>query len=166
MKRFALLCVLWMSAAFALANAIDVYEFDSPEQEARFRALTHELRCPKCQNNSIADSNAELAQDLRQKVHQMLQQGRSDEEILSFMVARYGNFVRYNPPLTASTLILWLAPALVLASGVAVVIVRSRRHKQAEKSSLSEDEQQRLQDLLASSDDSEQANNNHNKEPK
>jgi len=87
MKRFALLCVLWMSAAFALANAIDVYEFDSPEQEARFRALTHELRCPKCQNNSIADSNAELAQDLRQKVHQMLQQGRSDEEILSFMVA-------------------------------------------------------------------------------
>ncbi|KKA44408.1 MULTISPECIES: cytochrome c-type biogenesis protein [unclassified Salinivibrio] len=159
MKRLILLSVLWLSATLALANAIDVYQFDSAEQEARFRALTSELRCPKCQNNSIADSNAELAQDLRQKVHQMLQQGRTDEEIRSFMVARYGNFVTYNPPVTASTVILWLAPALVLMSGVGVMIVRSRRAKQTINHALSDEEQQRLDALLSSTEETDASSN-------
>ncbi|WBA11049.1 cytochrome c-type biogenesis protein [Salinivibrio kushneri] len=159
MKRLILLGALWLTASLAFANAIDVYKFDSAEQEARFRALTSELRCPKCQNNSIADSNAELAQDLRQKVHQMLQQGRTDEEIRSFMVARYGNFVTYNPPVTASTLILWLAPALVLISGVGVVIVRSRRAKQTVNHALSDEEQQRLDALLSSPEQTDASSN-------
>ncbi|WBA08046.1 cytochrome c-type biogenesis protein [Salinivibrio kushneri] len=152
MKRLILLGALWLSVSLAFANAIDVYKFDSAEQEARFRALTSELRCPKCQNNSIADSNAELAQDLRQKVHQMLQQGRTDEEIRSFMIARYGNFVTYNPPVTASTLILWLAPALVLVSGMVVMIMRSRRAKQTVNHALSDEEEQRLNALLSSTE--------------
>ncbi|SIN76089.1 cytochrome c-type biogenesis protein [Salinivibrio sp. ES.052] len=169
MKRIMMFCLLCVSASLALANAIDVYQFESAEQEARFRTLTSELRCPKCQNNSIADSNAELAQDLRQKVHQMLQQGRSDDEIRSFMVARYGNFVTYNPPLTASTVILWLAPALVLMSGIGFVIVRSRRAKQTLNDELSREEQQRLDALLSPSEQStssEYAEKEQNKEPK
>ncbi|OOE89736.1 hypothetical protein BZG74_04275 [Salinivibrio sharmensis] len=159
MKRLILLGALWLSVSLAFANAIDVYTFDSAEQEARFRALTSELRCPKCQNNSIADSNAELAQDLRQKVHQMLQQGRTDEEIRSFMIARYGNFVTYNPPVTASTLILWLAPALVLVSGMVVMIVRSRRAKQTVNHALSDEEEQRLNALLSSPEQTDVSSN-------
>lgn len=150
MKKVIMIVLLWAGATLAFANAIDVYQFDSAKQEARFRALTSELRCPKCQNNSIADSNAELAQDLRQKVHQMLQQGRTDDEIRSFMIARYGNFVTYNPPLTASTIVLWLAPALVMFTGLGLMVVRSRRAKQTLNEAFSDEEQQRLDALLAS----------------
>ncbi|OOE99136.1 cytochrome c-type biogenesis protein [Salinivibrio sp. IB643] len=150
MKKVIMIVLLWAGATLAFANAIDVYQFDSAKQEARFRALTSELRCPKCQNNSIADSNAELAQDLRQKVHQMLQQGRTDDEIRSFMIARYGNFVTYNPPLTASTIVLWLAPALVMFTGLGLMVVRSRRAKHTLNEAFSDEEQQRLDALLAS----------------
>ncbi|QSA19380.1 cytochrome c-type biogenesis protein CcmH, partial [Vibrio furnissii] len=87
--------------------AIDVYDFESPEQETQFQELSNTLRCPKCQNNSIADSNAELAKDLRHKVYEMTKEGKSKSEIVDYMIARYGNFVTYNPPFTLSTAILW-----------------------------------------------------------
>ncbi|WP_025738923.1 cytochrome c-type biogenesis protein [Salinivibrio socompensis] len=175
MKKLIMIVLLWAGATLAFANAIDVYQFDSAQQEDRFRTLTSELRCPKCQNNSIADSNAELAQDLRQKVHQMLQQGRTDDEIRSFMIARYGNFVTYNPPLTASTVILWLAPALVMLTGIGLMVVRSRRAKQTLNEAFSREQQQRLDALLAESDQAtdsareastEQGSTEQKKEPK
>ena len=131
--------------------AIDVYTFDSDAQEQTFRELTKELRCPKCQNQDIADSNAGLAKDLRDKTYQMVREGKDKEEIVDYMVARYGNFILYNPPLMASTLILWLGPLLVILIGGAVVVMRSRRTSAVKKqldNALSEEEQRRLAELL------------------
>ncbi|MCG3734151.1 cytochrome c-type biogenesis protein CcmH [Vibrio cincinnatiensis] len=110
---------------------IDIYDFDTPEQEKQFHELSNTLRCPKCQNNSIADSNAELAQDLREKVYEMTKQGYQKQEVIDYMIARYGNFVTYKPPFTLSTAILWVAPILVLMVGFSVMVRRSQRHKSA-----------------------------------
>ncbi|EHK5438215.1 cytochrome c-type biogenesis protein CcmH [Aeromonas hydrophila] len=131
--------------------AIDVYTFDSDAQEQTFRELTKELRCPKCQNQDIADSNAGLAKDLRDKTYQMVREGKDKQEVVDYMVARYGNFILYNPPLMASTLILWLGPLLVIVIGVVMVVVRSRRRPAAATpadSALSAEEQRRLAALL------------------
>ena len=145
-----LLLLGWVVQAPAMA-AIDVYTFDNDNQEQVFRELTRELRCPKCQNQDIADSNAGLAKDLRDKTYQMVRQGKDKDEIVDYMVARYGNFILYNPPLMASTLILWLGPLLVIVIGLGVVVMRSRRPVAAAKSvdsALSEEEQRRLAELL------------------
>lgn len=148
-KRLIVCFALLLASGFALANAIQVYEFDSQEHEDMFRKLSQELRCPKCQNNNIADSNAELAQDLRQKVFEMIKAGKSEDEIVDYMIARYGNFVTYNPPLTLSTIILWVGPALVILLGFTMLVLHSRKGKS--KSSLAmldENEQKRLDALL------------------
>ncbi|WAG07113.1 cytochrome c-type biogenesis protein CcmH [Aeromonas jandaei] len=145
-----LLLLGWVVQTPAMA-AIDVYTFDNDNQEQVFRELTRELRCPKCQNQDIADSNAGLAKDLRDKTYQMVRQGKDKDEIVDYMVARYGNFILYNPPLMASTLILWLGPLLVIVIGLGVVVMRSRRPVAAAKpvdSALSEEEQHRLAELL------------------
>ena len=145
-----LLLLGWVVQAPAMA-AIDVYTFDNDNQEQVFRELTKELRCPKCQNQDIADSNAGLAKDLRDKTYQMVRQGKDKDEIVDYMVARYGNFILYNPPLMASTLILWLGPLLVIVIGLGVVVMRSRRPVVAARpvdSALSEEEQRRLAELL------------------
>ena len=147
---FLLLLLGWVVQAPAMA-AIDVYTFDNDNQEQVFRELTRELRCPKCQNQDIADSNAGLAKDLRDKTYQMVRQGKDKDEIVDYMVARYGNFILYNPPLMASTLILWLGPLLVIVIGLGGVVMRSRRPVAAAKpvdSALSEEEQRRLAELL------------------
>ncbi|MFQ2341806.1 cytochrome c-type biogenesis protein [Aeromonas dhakensis] len=131
--------------------AIDVYTFDNDAQEQTFRELTKELRCPKCQNQDIADSNAGLAKDLRDKTYQMVREGKEKQEVVDYMVARYGNFILYNPPLMASTLILWLGPLLVIVVGIVLVVVRSRRRPAAATpadSALSAEEQRRLAALL------------------
>ena len=145
-----LLLLGWVVQEPAMA-AIDVYTFDNDNQEQVFRELTKELRCPKCQNQDIADSNAGLAKDLRDKTYQMVRQGKDKDEIVDYMVARYGNFILYNPPLMASTLILWLGPLLVIVIGLGVVVMRSRRPVAAARpvdSALSEEEQRRLAELL------------------
>ena len=97
MLRIVLLLMLSMPA-FA---AIDVYQFDNEQQEQRFRILSEELRCPKCQNQSIADSDAGIAQDMRTRVHTMILEGKSDEDIVDYFVSRYGDFVSYRPPVNA-----------------------------------------------------------------
>ncbi|QIL84773.1 cytochrome c-type biogenesis protein CcmH [Vibrio sp. HDW18] len=142
-------CVAMLVSLSALAT-IEVYDFDTPEQEKQFQDLGATLRCPKCQNNTIADSNAELAQDLRQKVYEMTKEGKSKAEIVDYMIARYGNFVTYNPPLTIGTAILWLGPIAVLVIGFAVIVLRSRRKKQdsLNASDWSAEQEARLQDLL------------------
>lgn len=138
--------------------AIDVYQFDNDEQQVRFKQLTADLRCPKCQNQNIADSNAEIARDLRTKIHQMLVADKSDQEIVDYMVERYGDFVLYQPRITAQTWLLWFGPAvlLVLALGVLFLIVRWRlqRLDHAETEDLNEIERQRLADLLDKKRDS------------
>ncbi|WOQ14533.1 cytochrome c-type biogenesis protein [Aeromonas media] len=147
----SLLLLAGLFGAGQASAAIDVYTFDSDAQEQTFRELTKELRCPKCQNQDIADSNAGLAKDLRDKTYQMVREGKEKQEVVDYMVARYGNFILYDPPLMASTLILWLGPLLVIVIGATTVVVRSRRAPAATKrmdNALSEEERRRLAELL------------------
>lgn len=146
--HMGLLCLLLLSAS--ASAVIETYEFSDPELEQRYRQLSTELRCPKCQNQNIADSNAPISQDLRKLLHEQLEAGADDEEILDYMVARYGEFVRYRPRFSGATAVLWLAPVLLLLVGVAaaVLTLRSRRSQRLEAGPLNRDDEQRLQDLL------------------
>jgi cytochrome c-type biogenesis protein CcmH len=110
------------------ALSLDVYgQIEDPALQARFEQITHQLRCLVCQNESIADSNVELASDLRRQVREMLLAGQSDDSIFKFMTDRYGEFVRFNPPLEAKTLLIWGAPFLMLLLGVLIVFRIMRR---------------------------------------
>jgi cytochrome c-type biogenesis protein CcmH len=150
MLRSLLLTVLLLGAGQALA-VIETYDFSNTELEQRYQVLSAELRCPKCQNQNIADSNAPIAQDLRKLLYQQLEEGASDDEILDYMVARYGEFVRYRPRFSGVTAILWLAPALLLLAGLGLVMLtlRSRRKRDTVgDAALSDAERQQLQALL------------------
>lgn len=123
--------MIWLACIplLTLASAIEPYPFESELQEQRFRSLAGELRCTVCQNQSLADSDALLAQDLRRELFRMLQDGRSDQEIRNFMVERYGEFVLYRPPVAGHTLLLWGGPIglLVIALFATAVVIRKRR---------------------------------------
>jgi len=106
-----LICIIFPSTLFALS---DLYDFQSQADKNRFLTLTQELRCLVCQNQNLADSNAPLANDLREEIYAKILQHDSNEEIIRYLVARYGNFILYRPPLNMFTLILWLFPLLVL----------------------------------------------------
>lgn len=116
MKRWL---VIILAMAFVLPSmAQEPLVFASEAEQARFDELTRELRCLVCQNQSLADSDAPLAHDLRNEVFNMMRVGHSDEEIRRFLIDRYGDFVLYRPPVKGNTLVLWLAPALLLLAGV------------------------------------------------
>lgn len=130
--RLVLLAALIAFAApvWAVKGAIEPLPFQNHAQEVRFQNLTKQLRCLVCQNENLADSNADLARDLRLEVFQLMQQGKSDAQIKAYLVARYGDFVLYKPPLKPGTWLLWFGPAaIVLAGGVVVVIAIRRRRK-------------------------------------
>ena len=121
--------------------------------EQRLVAISSELRCLVCQNESIAGSNAELANDLRREIRTMIRDGKSDAEIMDFMVSRYGDFVRYRPPLKGSTLLLWFGPALFFAVGLVALIRYLRRRNLAIKDApLTATEQAELERLLSAKD--------------
>lgn len=124
--RFLLGLLMLIISGSALAT-IDVMQFKDEAQEQQFRQLTEQLRCPKCQNNSIADSNSMIATDLRQKVYELMQEGKSQKEIVDYMVARYGNFVTYDPPLTPLTVLLWVMPVVAIGLGGWIIFSRTRR---------------------------------------
>ena len=109
--------------------AIDVYEFDSVQQEAQYRGLIEELRCPKCQNQNLAGSDAPIAQDLKQKTYDLVRDNRSDSEIRDYMQERYGDFISYKPPVRPSTWILWFFPPLLLIALIAGWFWQSRRRQ-------------------------------------
>ena len=123
---------------------------DNPQAEARLKQLAVELRCLVCQNQTLADSNAPLAEDLRREVREMIAKDMSDKDIIDFLVARYGDFVLYRPPLKATTALLWLGPFLLLIAG-ATTLVRAlrRRQKKLADVSLSEEERHRVAQLLS-----------------
>lgn len=149
--RSLLLLLLLGSPAVAV---IETYTFSDPALEKRYHQLSAELRCPKCQNQNIADSDAPIAQDLRKLLHRQLEEGASDAEILDYMVARYGEFVRYRPRFSGATLMLWLAPAVLLLAGslIAWRTIRAQRAKDsATPAGLDAAEQQRLDNLLGRS---------------
>lgn len=115
-----------------LAHAIDPMPFKDAAEEARFRALAAELRCVLCQNQSLADSNAGIAQDLRREVFELMREGKSDDEIKAFLTERYTDFVLYKPRVEGRTVLIWVGPALVLLAGaVAVALIVRRRAQQA-----------------------------------
>jgi cytochrome c-type biogenesis protein CcmH len=127
-----------------------------PVTNKRAVQLAEQLRCLVCQNQSIAESNAELAVDLRRQINEQIAQGRSDGEIVDFMVQRYGEFVLYRPPFKAVTLLLWLGPGLMLATGLAVLIYNLRRRRgQREEQPLSAEQQEQAELLLAAGPDHE-----------
>lgn len=109
----------WSLLTFAVT---DTYYFTQPEQQTRFISLTEQLRCLVCQNQSLADSHAPLAEDLRGKVANLIQQGATDSDVVDYMVQRYGEFILYRPPLTAKTALLWVGPFLILLLGLGAVV--------------------------------------------
>lgn len=139
--------------SFSTQAAIDVLEFSSAQQEKDYQSLTQELRCPQCQNNNIADSNATIAVDMRAKVYELLKEGQNKQDIINYMVERYGNFVTYNPPVTSSTIILWVAPLTLVILGIFVVL-RRKSNQGTTKSAvetqpvLTHEQQKRLEELL------------------
>ncbi|SUG03205.1 cytochrome c-type biogenesis protein CcmH [Salmonella enterica subsp. enterica serovar Pullorum] len=125
-KAVAWLKELGNPYALSLSDS-DVMPFKDEAQEQQFRQLTEQLRCPKCQNNSIADSNAMIATDMRRRVYDLMQEGKSRQEIIDYMVARYGNFVTYDPPLTPLTVLLWVLPLAAIVAGGWIIVARTRR---------------------------------------
>ncbi|MGB5079835.1 MAG: cytochrome c-type biogenesis protein [Burkholderiales bacterium] len=148
-----LLALLLLLAPVIPAHAKDARPAAAdPVLEKRVMALAAELRCLVCQNQTIADSNADLATDLRNQVREKMRQGASDSEIIDFMVARYGDFVLYRPPLKATTLLLWFGPLLLLAGGAWVLVRLVRRRRPAEDVDISAAQRSRAAELLAGSE--------------
>jgi len=145
---FALLA--WITT---LQAAIYAFEFDDPQKEQRFKQLSEELRCLVCQNQTLADSGAGLAHDLRKELYRMVNAEASDEEIKTFMVSRYGDFVLYNPPVKATTYLLWFGPFILGLFAVIILIRIIRKHGGTTNQTLSHEEQQRAQQLLADNKD-------------
>ena len=119
--------LLATSINHASASPVDTYEFNDEVTKIRFQALSKELRCPKCQNQNLADSNSPIAADLRRELYELLQQGKADIEIVNFMVSRYGEFVLYRPRVSELTYVLWFGPGVLILFGIIIVIVIVRR---------------------------------------
>ena len=135
--------VKWLLIAWtAVALAQD------PALERRVTNLAHELRCLVCQNQTLADSNAPLAVDLRNQIREQLASGKSERDVVDFMVARYGDFVLYRPPFKATTLLLWLGPALLVAAGCVVLVRQLRARRRREQPALTPEERARVERLL------------------
>jgi cytochrome c-type biogenesis protein CcmH len=136
------------SANIATASPVETYEFNDEVTKIRFQALSKELRCPKCQNQNLADSNSPIAADLRRELYELLQQGKADSEIVNFMVDRYGEFVLYRPRVSELTYILWFGPAVLILLGIIVVIVIVRRKPVDKKVlALSSEQKEKLKNL-------------------
>lgn len=155
MKHWIIAALLGLQLGFGVAGvaqgAIDAYQFRDEAERARYSELTRELRCPKCQNQDIADSNAPIAADLRKEIYRMLGEGQSNRQIIDFMVDRYGEFVRYKPQLNPRTWLLWFGPAVLLAGGLVVmgvIVARRRGRRPGQTDALSAEERQRLVQLL------------------
>jgi cytochrome c-type biogenesis protein CcmH len=142
--RLAVLLLLLAGPAFAVSNPAEMMPDHAQEQRAE--AIGHQLRCLVCQNESVEDSDADLARDLRHIIRTRVEAGDSDQQVIDWMVARYGDFVRLKPPFDAQTLVLWLAPGLALLVGIGAVLV-SRRRKQVPPAPLTSDERRRVAEL-------------------
>jgi cytochrome c-type biogenesis protein CcmH len=153
MVKLALLLI-----GLALSSALHANEAApaaaDPQLEKRVMRLAEELRCLVCQNQTIADSNAPLAVDLREQVREQMRKGASDDQIVDYLVARYGDFVRYRPPLKATTVLLWFGPPLLLLVGFAVLLRRLRMRRGEPSDALTETDRARAAALLAAGDDS------------
>jgi cytochrome c-type biogenesis protein CcmH len=143
----ALLLLIFTLPLFA---GIETYTFETPEQERIYHKLTEELRCLVCQNQNIAGSNAELAQDLRKKAYEQVKQGKSEKQVKRWMVDRYGDFVLYSPPIKSTTLFLWAGPLLFLLIAFVVLwrIGRTRRNQSSETDPVDEQSLEQARHML------------------
>ncbi len=154
-KQRLISCSFVLSFCFLLSAVTSAKEatplVDDPVLEVRVMALSEELRCLVCQNQTVADSDADLAVDMRDEVRNKMKEGWSDDQIVDYLVDRYGNFVRYSPPLNVTTFLLWFGPALLLVLGVVLLFysLRNRRKQVSVITSLSRQDQQRAQTLLS-----------------
>lgn len=139
--------LLWAPLGWGV---IETYEFDSEELRQRYHRFVEELRCPKCQNQNLSGSNSAIAEDLRAQLHRLLQEGRSDEEIVEYMVSRYGDFILYRPPVNRHTMVLWALPAGLLLLGGLVAAGLLRRRPEPEVQALADDGREaRVKELMA-----------------
>ncbi|MDH5189933.1 MAG: cytochrome c-type biogenesis protein CcmH [Gammaproteobacteria bacterium] len=145
MKKLLVL-TLFLFSSLAFAAPVETLDDMTPEQEKRYRQLIAELRCLVCMNQSLADSNAELAVDMRNEVHKKVVSGQANQEIVDFLVERYGDFVRYRPPVNATTVLLWFGPLILLVIG-AIVLIKNNKKKRA-TASLSEEQHEKAKRLL------------------
>ena len=145
--------VLLVLLALPVQARIDTYQFSTPQQESLYHDLTQELRCLVCQNQNIADSNAELAKDLRRKTYEMVSNGKNRDEIVDFMVTRYGDFVMYKPPLKPITVILWMGPAIILLVGIWVLLRIIRRRPSGNEKILTDEQRRKAEALLGQLED-------------
>ncbi len=145
--------VLLLVLTLAADAKVEMLQFSNPDDEQRYQHLIAELRCLVCQNQNLADSDAELAQDLRQQTYEMIERGASDDEIIAFMVARYGDFVLYRPPLRTTTLLLWVGPFLLVGLGIAVLVTIIRRRAGDVRDVTTDTERARVRALLASGEE-------------
>ena len=147
MKIILVLCL----SLFALTSQAVVnghkYPFDNDVDTERFEILAEELRCPKCQNQNLADSNAPVASDLRDKVYELMIEGQTDDEIVGYLVDRYGDFVRYNPPVQKNTFFWWFAPGVMVFIALIIIISLTRGSKKSQP--LNEEEKAKLAQLQA-----------------
>jgi len=156
-----LILVILLCVVGTVQASTESYPLASDADRERFQELTKELRCPKCQNQSIADSNAPIASDMREAVHKLVQEGQSNEDIMLAMTSRFGEFVRYRPELDPRTFLLWFTPLIVIVLGliaVAIVVIRSRRNATSEPV-LTEDERSKVDAMLAQVDDPDAPDN-------
>ena len=140
----------WLLLAFLPilpAQAVEIRQFDNPEQQARYERLIEELRCLVCQNQSLADSDADLAKDLRDEVYGIIQSGKDEQEAIRFLTDRYGDFVLYRPPVKPITWLLWIGPLLILLGGGAFLWRRHAQRRPDENAGMTEAEQKRLDQL-------------------
>ena len=151
MRRFAIAAFFLFSLSLTAQAAIDAYTFKTPEEEQRFTTLTESLRCPKCQNSNLAGSNAPIAKDLKDRIYQLVEAGKSDAEIKDYLIDRYGDFIDYKPPFRANTLLLWAGPFTMLLLVAAILVWRVRRPPAAAKP-ITPEERRRLQALLDKAD--------------
>ena len=152
MKKLIIILSLLVSMSM-LEAAVEVKQFQKPEHEHRYKNLINEFRCVVCQNQNIADSNAALAQDLRKQVYKMINSGKSDDEIMEFMVARYGDFVLYRPQFNSMTFLLWVGPFIIFIIGLYFLISFIRQRKKIIVTELSNTDKEKIKRLL---DDKEQ----------
>jgi cytochrome c-type biogenesis protein CcmH len=152
--------LLVMLASFSLqVFAVELREFKDAKEEQRFNALAKELRCLVCQNQSLADSDAELAKDLRNQIHLMLQEGSSNQEISDYMVERYGDFILYNPPVKDTTILLWFGPFIFVSLAAALLIfylIKRTESKVPDIASV-EDRKKQIQVMMADLEKNEAA---------
>ena len=144
-----IITVLMIVMLVSVANArIEEHQFDSAEQEQRYHFLIDELRCLVCQNQNLADSNAELAQDLREQVYLMIKNDDSNETIINFMVSRYGDFVLYRPPLKPTTYMLWIGPFIIFLVALIIVVQFIRRRQQSQPADISQSDRDKIKKML------------------